>query len=412
MVTVLSEEKWTETSFVIQPRELDTIQEMSSLDDSENESSFSESLNESMKLKSSVIILEVSKCQLEKSFEILESVYMVQLNCNTYPRFRSSVHVNRTSSLRMIQIFKDPALNKPEKNDVASNVGSLTTSEAEFLKNEILIRQELDHRPDKSLKDLTISSIRSSIDNGNTQTQGAKLEFTEQTKPQPRPRTSTLGRTFPKILDHQQSANQLENDSLTAPKTCLIGHLQPSLNVTNRSKDSHYSIDSAQSNHDSSSWKKSPASSSLFCTNTTTDTSSGEKLSELESNVSSTSSVASTGNKIQPLTAASGTAPTLFFDEPDYRFRACINELCKVDYRTISLRSAESIPKVKKIIMKKYFIDESEHISWTLIVATIGQEESKWEELSGNRIVNWKQKYSSDNIDLIRLIIRRKQYLI
>ena len=74
MVTVLSEEKWTETSFMIQPRELDTIQEMNSNDDSEEESSFSESLNESMKLKSSVIIPEVSKCQLEKSFKILESV--------------------------------------------------------------------------------------------------------------------------------------------------------------------------------------------------------------------------------------------------------------------------------------------------------------------------------------------------
>ena len=138
----------------------------------------------------------------------------------------------------------------------------------------------------------------------------------------------------------------------------------------------------------------------------------------------STISLLVTQAPIQPIEAP-------IIEEAQYRFRACIDDISISNYRTISLRSAESIITVKvsipnfryrnifliffkKMLMSKFFIDENQHQFFKLYLAVFGENKSKWRELVGStRIINWK--YWAEQFpdpDLIRLVIKRNEFLI
>lgn len=63
--------------------------------------------------------------------------------------------------------------------------------------------------------------------------------------------------------------------------------------------------------------------------------------------------------------------------------------------------------------MSKFFLNEIEHQSWKLYLVVIG-DKNEWREFVGSsRIINWK--YWAEHFpdpDLIRIIIKRNEYLI
>lgn len=68
----------------------------------------------------------------------------------------------------------------------------------------------------------------------------------------------------------------------------------------------------------------------------------------------------------------------------------------------------------KKMLMSKFFLDESEHQFFKLYLAVFGECKSRWRELVGStRIINWK--YWAEQFpdpDLIRIVIKRNEFLI
>ena len=160
MVTVLNQEQWNEKSFLIEPRELDTIHEnqnsscssssasstilqspTSEDSDSSTDSIFGiESDDETIK---STDNLEVSEPG-QLSFDMMEAIYMSPVQT----RFRSSLRFHRTSSYRFIEINKNPVQLRaneesiPKREQPVWDVDlSLNSSDLEFVQNEMWLKQ-------------------------------------------------------------------------------------------------------------------------------------------------------------------------------------------------------------------------------------------------------------------------------
>ena len=155
MVTVLNQEQWNEKSFLIEPRELDTIHENQSSsfssssssilqsptsEDSSTESIFGiESDEEIIKTEDNSDVPELA----QMSFEMMESIYM----SSVVMRYRSSLRFHRTSSCRFIELNKN--LVRPKGEVIAQREqpiwdvdSSLTSSDFEFVQNEKWVQQK------------------------------------------------------------------------------------------------------------------------------------------------------------------------------------------------------------------------------------------------------------------------------
>ena len=160
MVTVLNQEQWNEKSFLIEPRELDTIHEnqnsscssssssstilqspTSEDSDSSTDSIFGiESDDETLKSEDNLDLSEPG----QMSFDMMEAIYMSPVQT----RFRSSLRFHRTSSYRFIEINKNRVRIRaneesiPKREQPVWDVDwSLTSSDLEFVKNEMWSKQ-------------------------------------------------------------------------------------------------------------------------------------------------------------------------------------------------------------------------------------------------------------------------------
>ena len=142
-------------SFLIEPRELDTIHENQSSsfssssssilqsptsEDSSTESIFGiESDEEIIKTEDNSDVPELA----QMSFEMMESIYM----SSVVMRYRSSLRFHRTSSCRFIELNKN--LVRPKGEVIAQREqpiwdvdSSLTSSDFEFVQNEKWVQQK------------------------------------------------------------------------------------------------------------------------------------------------------------------------------------------------------------------------------------------------------------------------------
>ena len=156
MVTVLNQEQWNEKSFLIEPRELDTIHEnqnsscsSSSVSSTILQSPTSEDSDSSI---DSIFGIESDDETIKSvdnpeepgqlSFDMMEAIYMSPVQT----RFRSSLRFHRTSSYRFIEINKNPvrirANGVPKREQPVWDVDfSLNSSDLEFMQNEIWSKQ-------------------------------------------------------------------------------------------------------------------------------------------------------------------------------------------------------------------------------------------------------------------------------
>ena len=157
MVTVLNQEQWNEKSFLIEPRELDTIHENQSSSFSSSSSSILQSPTSEDSETSTESIFgiesdeEINKSEdnsdvsepAQMSFEMMESIYM----SSVVMRYRSSLRFHRTSSCRFIELNKN--LVRPKGEVIAQREqpiwdvdSSLTSSDFEFVQNEKWVQQK------------------------------------------------------------------------------------------------------------------------------------------------------------------------------------------------------------------------------------------------------------------------------
>ena len=146
MVTVLSQERWNEKSFLIEPRELDTIHEdlnssSSRSSDFSTDGSFGIEPDE-INIKSLVSYDPGNQIMQadQLSFEMKKSIYLSPINI----RFRSSLHFERTSSLRLIEINKKALIGSSDTEiHAGQRVDSMTSSTLDFMQNEALMEQQV-----------------------------------------------------------------------------------------------------------------------------------------------------------------------------------------------------------------------------------------------------------------------------
>ena len=168
MVTVLNQEQWNEKSFLIEPRELDTIHENQSSSFSSSSSSILQSPTSEDSESSTESIFgiesdeEIIKSEddsdvpelAQMSFEMMESIYMSPV----VTRYRSSLRFHRTSSCRLIEINKNPVRPKGEviakREQTAWDMDlSLTASDFEFVQNEKWVQQKSNGRASQDFRD-------------------------------------------------------------------------------------------------------------------------------------------------------------------------------------------------------------------------------------------------------------------
>ena len=155
MVTVLNQEQWNEKSFLIEPRELDTIHENQNLSLSSDSSILQSPTSEDSVESSSFFGIESDEGKSadnpevfepgELSFEMMESIYMTPVK----RKYRSSLRFHRTPSCRLIEITKNPARIPSNGEYISktqqpiSDMGrSLTLSDVEFVQNEMWSQQK------------------------------------------------------------------------------------------------------------------------------------------------------------------------------------------------------------------------------------------------------------------------------
>ena len=154
MVTVLNQEQWNEKSFLIEPRELDTIHENQNSSLSSDSSILQSPTSEDSVESSSFFGIESDEEKLadpevfepgELSFEMMESIYMTPVK----RKYRSSLRFHRTPSCRLIEITKNPARIPSNGEYISktqqpiSDMGrSLTLSDVEFVQNEMWSQQK------------------------------------------------------------------------------------------------------------------------------------------------------------------------------------------------------------------------------------------------------------------------------
>ena len=155
MVTVLNQEQWNEKSFLIEPRELDTIHENQNSSISSDSSILQSPTSEDSVESSSFFGIESDEEKSadnqevfepgELSFEMMESIYMTPVK----RKYRSSLRFHRTPSCRLIEITKNPA-RIPSNGEYISKTQqpildmgrSLTLSDVEFVQNEMWSQQK------------------------------------------------------------------------------------------------------------------------------------------------------------------------------------------------------------------------------------------------------------------------------
>ena len=157
MVTVLNQEQWNEKSFLIEPRELDTIHENQNSSCSSSASSTilqSPTSEDSDSSIDSIFGIESddetikSVDNLEEpgqlSFDMMEAIYMSPVQT----RFRSSLRFHRTSSYRFIEINKNRVQIRAKEKSIPKREQpvwgvdlSLNSSDLEFVQNEMWLKQ-------------------------------------------------------------------------------------------------------------------------------------------------------------------------------------------------------------------------------------------------------------------------------
>ena len=158
MVTVLNQEQWNEKSFLIEPRELDTIHENQNSSCSSSSSSSTilqsptsedsdSSIDSIFGIESDDETIKSAEYPEEPgqlSFDMMEAIYMSPVQT----RFRSSLRFHRTSSYRFIEINKNRVQIRakgksiPWREQPVWDVDwSLNSSDLEFMQNEIWSKQ-------------------------------------------------------------------------------------------------------------------------------------------------------------------------------------------------------------------------------------------------------------------------------
>ena len=168
MVTVLNQEQWNEKSFLIEPRELDTIHENrnSSCSSSSASSTILQSPTSEDSSIDSIFGIESddetikSASHSEKpgslSFDMMEAIYMSPVQT----RFRSSLRFHRTSSYRFIEINKNRVQIRAKEKSIPWREQpvwdvdlSLNSSDLEFVQNEMWLKQNAKYPTSQDVED-------------------------------------------------------------------------------------------------------------------------------------------------------------------------------------------------------------------------------------------------------------------
>ena len=170
MVTVLNQEQWNEKSFLIEPRELDTIHENQNSSCSSSSASStilqSPTSEDSDSSIDSIFGIESDDETIKSvdnpeepgqlSFDMMEAIYMSPVQT----RFRSSLRFHRTSSYRFIEINKNRVQIRAKEKSIPWREQpvwdvdlSLNSSDLEFVQNEMWLKQNAKYPTSQDVED-------------------------------------------------------------------------------------------------------------------------------------------------------------------------------------------------------------------------------------------------------------------